>query len=72
MLVYEADKKIQEDQFNKRLQKIEYENEMLEMKLMSKNHEIAKLEKQFREKRVSVVVVVDIFVLYAILSLHFE
>lgn len=50
--VIETDTKFQEEKFNQRLQKIEDENESLEMKLIRKNYDIIKLEKQLKDKQV--------------------
>lgn len=48
----EDDKKRLENHFNRRIEQIEEENELLEIQLKNKNQEISKLDKQFRDKRV--------------------
>lgn len=50
--VISTDQKFQEDRFNQRIKKLEDENEVLEVKLKHRSNEVAKLDKQFKQKMV--------------------
>lgn len=54
--VISTDQKFQEDRFNQRIKKLEDENEMLEVKLRHKGSEVAKLDKQFKQKMVRIII----------------
>lgn len=51
--VHLAEQQIQEEHFAQRIKKIENENEILEYKLKHKSSEVAKLDKQLKEKQVN-------------------